>query len=93
MLESFRHLLAKQNLVDAIRIDPETFALTVHSVNGESLPTDRLSAGERQLLAVSILWGLARASGRRLPVVIDTPMGRLDSSHRENLLERYFPSS
>ena len=91
VLESFRHLLAKQNLVDGIRIDPETFALTVHSVNGESLPTDRLSAGERQLLAVSILWGLARASGRRLPVVIDTPMGRLDSSHRENLLDRYFP--
>ena len=91
VLNSFRHLLAKENLVDSIRIDPESFSLTVHSVDGETLPTDRLSAGERQLLAVSILWGLAKASGRRLPVVIDTPMGRLDSSHRENLLDRYFP--
>jgi len=91
VLESFRYLLAKRNLVDAIRIDPATFSLTVQSVDGETLPTDRLSAGERQLLAVSILWGLAKASGRRLPVVIDTPMGRLDSSHRTNLLERYFP--
>ena len=91
VLDSFRHLLAKENLVDCIRIDPETFSLTVHSVDGETLPTDRLSAGERQLLAVSILWGLAKASGRRLPVVIDTPMGRLDSNHRENLLDRYFP--
>ena len=91
VLDSFRHLLAKKHLVDAIRIDPATFALTVRSVDGETLPTDRLSAGERQLLAVSILWGLAKASGRRLPVVIDTPMGRLDSNHRRNLLERYFP--
>ena len=91
VLESFRYLLAKKKLVDAIRIDPVTFSLTVRRADGEALPTDRLSAGERQLLAVSILWGLAKASGRRLPVVIDTPMGRLDSRHRRNLLEHYFP--
>jgi DNA sulfur modification protein DndD len=32
-------------------------------------------------------------SGRNLPVAIDTPLGRLDSSHRHNLVERYFPSA
>ncbi|MFN7658955.1 MAG: DNA sulfur modification protein DndD, partial [Dolichospermum sp.] len=29
----------------------------------------------------------------RLPIAIDTPLGRLDSSHRNNLVERYFPSA
>ena len=39
------------------------------------------------------MWGLARVSGKHLPVAIDTPLGRLDSSHRQNLVERYFPSA
>ncbi len=91
MLESFRKLLRKAELVTGLRIDPETFETTLTGRDGKMLPFDRLSAGERQLLATSLLWGLARASGRPLPTVIDTPLGRLDSSHRRHLVERYFP--
>ena len=45
------------------------------------------------MLAIALLWGLAQASGQPLPVVIDTPLGRLDSSHRAHLIERYFPNA
>jgi len=91
MLESFRSLLRKTDLVRDLRIDPATFAPTLTGNDGKPLPFDRLSAGERQLLATAMLWGLARASGRPIPTIIDTPLGRLDSSHRRNLVERYFP--
>lgn len=93
ILDSFKRLLRKQNLVADLRLDPSTFELTLFDRRGELLPPERLSAGERQLLAIAILWGLARVSGRQLPMVIDTPLGRLDSSHRRLIAERYFPSA
>lgn len=91
ILQSFKDLLRKRSLVVGLRIDPHTFELSLTGSNGRALPADRLSAGERQLLAVAILWGLRRASSRPLPVVIDTPLGRLDSTHRSQIVKRYFP--
>lgn len=91
VLDSFQQLLRKKALIADLRIDPETFQLALTGRDGGALPPDRLSAGERQLLATSVLWGLARASGRPLPTVIDTPLGRLDSSHRRRLVTHYFP--
>lgn len=93
MLDSLRQLLRKQHLVADLRLDPSSFELSLFDERGESVPTERLSAGERQLFAVAMLWGLARVSGRRLPMVIDTPLGRLDSTHRRLIVERYFPNA
>lgn len=92
-LESFRRLMAKTDLVGDLRIDPETYAVSLSTATGDPLPPSRLSAGERQLLAVALLWGLAKVAGNALPTVIDTPLGRLDSAHRAHLVERYFPNA
>ena len=89
--ESFRSLLHKESLVDSLAINKDTYDISIADRDNVIVNPDKLSAGERQLLGVSILWGLAKAAARPLPAVIDTPLGRLDSAHRENLVERYFP--
>lgn len=93
VLDSFRRLIRKPTLVTNLKIDPVTFAVELSGSGGRPLTAERLSAGERQLLAVALLWGLAQASGRPLPTVIDTPLGRLDSHHRSSLVSRYFPNA
>lgn len=93
MLEALQTLLHKPGLIRALTIDPADYSVHLIGADGQSLPFRRLSAGERQLLATAMLWGLARVSGRPVPTVIDTPLGRLDSSHRRNLVERYFPQA
>jgi len=93
ILDSFNKLISKDSLIKDFIIDVNDFGITLQDSGGRTISPERLSAGERQLLAVSMLWGLARASGRALPSVIDTPLGRLDSSHRKNIVEKYFPFS
>ena len=88
---SFRYLLRKEKLIDRVEISAEDFSITLIDQSGNELPKDRLSEGEKQIFAISVLWGLSQASARPLPAIIDTPMGRLDSEHRRQLVDRYFP--
>jgi len=76
--------LAHKNVVDRIEIDDggETRIL---SREGEEIPFDK-SAGENQVFATALLAGLAEISGIDAPLVVDTPLGRLDSTHRTNIL-------
>ncbi len=89
--ECFTCLSRKGDLLDDISINPRTFEVHLHDKSGQTIPRNELSAGEKQILAVAILWGLAKTSGRPLPVIIDTPLARLDSNHRMNLVQNYFP--
>ena len=91
VLQCYRKLLGKENLVAGLKFDLETCTPTLTTKGGEELHIEGLSAGERQLFAVALLWGLALVSGRALPTIVDTPLGRLDSVHRRTLVDRYFP--
>ena len=91
VLDGFRRLLRKHRFIERVDIDEKTFQVTIYTEKSVAMPAQKLSAGERQLLAVAVLWALARLSGRELPTVIDTPLGRLDSIHRSRFVEQYFP--
>ena len=88
---AFRRLARKDDIVAKASIDPRTFTVKLMDADGGEIEKSQLSAGEKQIYAIAMLEALARTSGRRLPVVIDTPLGRLDSHHRSNLVKHYFP--
>ena len=84
-------LLRKADLVTGIDIDGADLKISFLDSHGANIDAKRLSAGERQIVATAVLWGLLQSANRDLPVVIDSPLGRLDKSHRSNLVESYFP--
>ncbi len=91
MTDMMTKLAHKDDLVSKITIDPATYVLRILNRKGEEVQSP--SAGEREVFALSMLWGLAQISKRNLPVVIDTPLGRLDQSHRSSIVNSYFPQA
>ena len=89
----FQFLNRKDSLINSIQIDKETYMIEAVNKEKKVIGLEDLSAGERQLLAISILWSLSEVSKISVPVVIDTPLGRLDSKHREQLITKYFPQA
>ena len=91
MTQCYKQLLGKKNLIDCIKMDADTLDYHYIDKKGNEIRKSSLSAGEKQLMVVSMLWALAICSNKMLPVIIDTPLARLDKAHRKALLERYFP--
>lgn len=77
--------LSHKKQVARIEID-ETGKSRLISYEGDEISFDK-SAGEDQLFATSLLAGLAEISGIKAPLVVDTPLARLDSHHRKNILQ------
>ena len=90
-VSAFRRLSRKGDFIYDARIDATDFSVTLLDHAGREIPKKRLSAGEKQIYAIAMLEALAKASGRNLPIIIDTPLGRLDSKHRAKLVDAYFP--
>ena len=91
--ECYKKLANKKNLIQAITMNPETLDLTYLDDRGSEVTKESLSAGEKQLMVIAILWALAICSKKKLPVIIDTPLSRLDSMHRTSLVTTYFPKA
>lgn len=77
--------LAHKDLVSKIEILDDGTTRVIGK-NGKEILYDR-SAGENQIFATALIAGLAKVSGVKAPLVVDTPLGRLDSKHRENILK------
>ena len=93
MTECYQLLANKTTLIERIEMDPVTLDLRYISPEGKEIDRASLSAGEKQLMVISLLWALARCSKKKLPVIIDTPLSRLDSAHRSSVIQTYFPQA
>ena len=89
--EMYKRLARKQDFVGEIKIDLRSFDVSIHDPRGQIKEKRSLSAGEKQIYAIALLWGLAKSSDVELPIIIDTPFARLDSEHRTNIAKHYFP--
>lgn len=86
--DAFR-MLSTQKKYTGLKIN-SNYGLAIIDELGEEVTVR--SAGAEQIVALSLIDGLARAGKAAGPVVMDTPFGRLDVQHRSNILS-YLPTT
>lgn len=91
MSECFKRLITKEGLIENICIDSKTLKFSYYDNQGLEVDKMILSAGEKQLLVIAMLWALGICANTEFPLIIDTPLARLDSNHRASLINNYFP--
>ena len=91
--EMYRLLSSRSGLIKDITIDDKTYEIRITDRNGHEIRKSSMAAGEKEVFAISLLWGLAQTSELKLPIIIDTPLSRLDSTHRDNIVNNYFPNA
>ena len=91
--KAFRSLSRKAELVDDISVDPSTYEVHVgmEGFDGNWLDRD-LSATERQHVGLALTSALRGLSTRALPVVVDTPVSRMDREHKTWSVQRFYPN-
>jgi len=87
-----QQLFRKKNYMKEISIDHRNFEVKLYDHTGEEIVKERLSAGEKEMLMIAIIWAMFTCSGRRLPFVFDTLLGRLDTDHKYSMIEKFVPS-
>ena len=88
--DRIRLLLTDHPLIDKIALD-ESYTMFFLDGGGRYIGRSSLSSGMKQLAATALLWAMKDSAGYGMPVVIDTPLARIDRSNQNNLLCNYYP--
>ncbi len=91
IVKKFNLLCRKKDYIDSVIVDPKTFEINL-KISGVNTEHKRLSAGEKQLFILSLLWSLRELTNIKLPLVIDTPIARLDKEHRNAFFMDFLPA-
>jgi len=84
--QTFNKITNKPHEYAGVRVKDD-YTLEVFRKDSTAVPNEKLSAGEKEVLAYSFITALNLSSPSPAPFVMDTPFGHLDSVHREGLLK------
>ncbi len=87
----FAVLMTSHPLIAHIEVS-DTFGLNYHDTAGRDVAMGSISAGMKQIVATALLWALKGVSGKQLPMIIDTPLARIDMNHQYRLIDHYYPN-
>ncbi|MGE7988530.1 DNA sulfur modification protein DndD [Lysinibacillus fusiformis] len=90
--QNLKKMLRKHDYISLIQINPENYDVILLDAQQNPLEKRTLSAGEKQILLISLIWAIFKCSGRQVPFIFDTLLGRLDKTHKAAVLSTFIPN-
>ena len=87
----FDEIMTSHKQIERIELDHELFTWSFHNSAQGQVGKGNISAGMKQLAATAIIWALQEVSQANIPIIVDTPLARIDRAHQLELLTRYYP--
>lgn len=87
----FKQLKKEGYEADKIILD-ENFNINLFDVNGNAMDILSSSSGQKQIIATALIWGISEYIAEDIPMIIDTPLGRLDEKNQSLILNEFYPN-
>ena len=88
ILEKYKQIIPNDNIAE-LEISEE-FEIVLKDKYGEPIIVESQSSGQKQILAISIFWALSELSNSKIPLIIDTPLSRIDEHNRARIIKHYY---
>jgi len=86
----FKQLKKEGYEADKIILD-ENFNINLYDVDGNAMDILSSSSGQKQIIATALIWGISEYIAEDIPMIIDTPLGRLDEKNQSLILNKFYP--
>ena len=86
----FKQLKKEGYEADKIILD-ENFNINLYDIDGNAMDILSSSSGQKQIIATALIWGISEYIAEDIPMIIDTPLGRLDEKNQSLILNEFYP--
>lgn len=69
------------------------FNINIYDINHQPMDILSSSSGQKQIIATSLIWGISEYISEEIPMIIDTPLGRLDEENQSLILTQFYPNA
>ncbi len=90
--EKFSQLKKEGYEADSIKLD-ENFNINIYDKKNRAMDILSSSSGQKQIIATALIWGISEYIPEEIPMIIDTPLGRLDEKNQTRILNDFYPNA
>lgn len=90
--EKFQVLIKDNYIASNLKIN-DNFTINLFDNEDKAMDILSSSSGQKQIIATALIWAISDYVKTDMPMIVDTPLGRLDDKNQKLLLENFYPNA